>query len=548
MPKRRRRLARDEDDDDGDDDGDNDDDINDDLHGDDRHQSAASTLPRLPRGAGEWTPTAEALARHQPRRPRARSPMHHHPHPGDPSDAPLAVVGTSMAILIPETDADEEHGNLVPWAADAHVLLSRFDARHLLGDAHMTDVDSKRNDSDDGDDDDLDAHDTCHDDGFGAELHAWLEALTGDEALLNRERYADLLVALRQQRPDGAHDSDRDEPPLLRINPDFGPPVDAPQTVSISVAPRTVPPTDALTDERLSASSTQQIEEEDVADCIRAAEHIPIDMQVPRTARLHALIHRTAAFVRGKGPQMEILLKAREANNPALAFLNHNHAFAPYYRAAVHARISSPWSPDLAQVSALYARPTDLTLADLAQLAADRRYMSVLMRLAARFCSAYGEMFSELLLGWQAESNDPRLAFLSPASEDHREFIRLCARCRKQPALSTHDDALHNAAPQDMQCPSNDGTESVDSSDAAKRAERLRRARAMAERLRIAEQGTSPLQTATDEHAAATCAQGLDPPTAETAAPADASECKPRTRKWKKWDDPGLVPAPADPV
>jgi Surp module len=59
---------------------------------------------------------------------------------------------------------------------------------------------------------------------------------------------------------------------------------------------------------------------------------IPIDMEVPDTMKLHAIIEKTARFIAGQGAQMEILLKAKQANNRQFDFLNQDCKYFNYYR------------------------------------------------------------------------------------------------------------------------------------------------------------------------------------------------------------------------
>jgi Surp module len=48
--------------------------------------------------------------------------------------------------------------------------------------------------------------------------------------------------------------------------------------------------------------------------------------------KLHAIIEKTARFIAGQGAQMEILLKAKQANNRQFDFLNQDCKYFNYYR------------------------------------------------------------------------------------------------------------------------------------------------------------------------------------------------------------------------
>lgn len=59
---------------------------------------------------------------------------------------------------------------------------------------------------------------------------------------------------------------------------------------------------------------------------------IPPNMITPETKKLNAIIEKTAMFINQQGPQMEILLKMKQASNRQFDFLSFSSPLHPYYR------------------------------------------------------------------------------------------------------------------------------------------------------------------------------------------------------------------------
>ncbi|XP_028400439.1 splicing factor, suppressor of white-apricot homolog isoform X2 [Dendronephthya gigantea] len=76
-----------------------------------------------------------------------------------------------------------------------------------------------------------------------------------------------------------------------------------------------------------------------------AALDIPADMEVPDTEKLHVIIEKTAFFIKDHGPQMEIVVKAKQSGNTQFDFLQFDHRLNPYYKLILKAVRSGNYKP-----------------------------------------------------------------------------------------------------------------------------------------------------------------------------------------------------------
>lgn len=72
---------------------------------------------------------------------------------------------------------------------------------------------------------------------------------------------------------------------------------------------------------------------------------VPADIVLPATMKLHYLIEKTATFISKHGLQMEILIKAKQANNPQFEFLSFDCPLNPYYKLLVSSIRSGKYIP-----------------------------------------------------------------------------------------------------------------------------------------------------------------------------------------------------------
>lgn len=88
------------------------------------------------------------------------------------------------------------------------------------------------------------------------------------------------------------------------------------------------------TPEQSSETPKPDDEEDSITEPFVAPQnfYIPPNMVVPETMKQQAVIQKTAKFIASQGVQMEILLKAKQSNNPLFSFLLHADSLNPYYK------------------------------------------------------------------------------------------------------------------------------------------------------------------------------------------------------------------------
>ncbi|XP_063271570.1 splicing factor, suppressor of white-apricot homolog isoform X2 [Prinia subflava] len=79
-------------------------------------------------------------------------------------------------------------------------------------------------------------------------------------------------------------------------------------------------------------AQTENTEENEEPFVAPPGLNVPSDVELPPTAKMHAIIERTANFVCKQGAQFEIMLKAKQARNSQFDFLRFDHYLNPYYK------------------------------------------------------------------------------------------------------------------------------------------------------------------------------------------------------------------------
>lgn len=83
---------------------------------------------------------------------------------------------------------------------------------------------------------------------------------------------------------------------------------------------------------------------------------IPDGMEIPETAKMQAIIERTAVFVAKQGTQMEILVKAKQSGNPQFDFLLMDNWLNPYYKHVLKYVTEGKFVPETPQPSTVQAQ------------------------------------------------------------------------------------------------------------------------------------------------------------------------------------------------
>ncbi|XP_034472027.1 protein suppressor of white apricot isoform X2 [Drosophila innubila] len=82
-------------------------------------------------------------------------------------------------------------------------------------------------------------------------------------------------------------------------------------------------------------------------------------IQLPDTMKQHAIIEKTARFIATQGAQMEILIKAKQANNAQFDFLSQGGQLQPYYRHLLSAIKQGKYAPSMEAATDKANTPAD---------------------------------------------------------------------------------------------------------------------------------------------------------------------------------------------
>ncbi|KAM7034150.1 splicing factor, suppressor of white-apricot homolog isoform 5-T5 [Acridotheres tristis] len=229
---------------------------------------------------------------------------------GGSSRVELLVFGYACKLFRDDEKAQyqEQGRHLIPWMGDPKIMIDRYDGRGHLHDLSEYDAE----------------YSTWNRDYQLSEEEARIEALCDEERYLalhtdlleeearQEEEYKRLSEALAE---DGTYNAVG-----FRYGSDYYDPSEPTEEEEHQPAkPR----------ETAQTENTEENEEPFVAP---PGLNVPSDVELPPTAKMHAIIERTANFVCKQGAQFEIMLKAKQARNSQFDFLRFDHYLNPYYK------------------------------------------------------------------------------------------------------------------------------------------------------------------------------------------------------------------------
>uniref|UniRef100_A0A8C6ZQI6 Splicing factor, suppressor of white-apricot homolog n=1 Tax=Nothoprocta perdicaria TaxID=30464 RepID=A0A8C6ZQI6_NOTPE len=229
---------------------------------------------------------------------------------GGSSRVELLVFGYACKLFRDDEKAQyqEQGRHLIPWMGDPKIMIDRYDGRGHLHDLSEYDAE----------------YSTWNRDYQLSEEEARIEALCDEERYLalhtdlleeearQEEEYKRLSEALAE---DGTYNAVG-----FRYGSDYYDPSEPTEEEEHQPAKQR---------ETVQTENAEENEEPFVAP---PGLNVPSDVELPPTAKMHAIIERTANFVCKQGAQFEIMLKAKQARNSQFDFLRFDHYLNPYYK------------------------------------------------------------------------------------------------------------------------------------------------------------------------------------------------------------------------
>ncbi|XP_037672546.1 splicing factor, suppressor of white-apricot homolog isoform X2 [Choloepus didactylus] len=202
--------------------------------------------------------------------------------------------------------AQEQGQHLIPWMGDHKILIDRYDGRGHLHDLSEYDAE----------------YSTWNRDYQLSEEEARIDALCDEERYL--ALHTDLLEEEARQEEEYKRLSE-----ALAEDGSYN-------AVGFTYGSDYYDPSEPTEEEEPSKqrekTETEHSEENEEPFIAPLGLNVPPDVELPPTAKMHAIIERTANFVCKQGAQFEIMLKAKQARNSQFDFLRFDHYLNPYYK------------------------------------------------------------------------------------------------------------------------------------------------------------------------------------------------------------------------
>ncbi|XP_015276982.1 PREDICTED: splicing factor, suppressor of white-apricot homolog, partial [Gekko japonicus] len=222
----------------------------------------------------------------------------------------LLVFGYACKLFRDDEKAlqQEQGRHLIPWMGDASIMIDRYDGRGHLHDLSEYDAE----------------YSTWNRDYQLSEEEARIEALCDEERYL--ALHTDLLEEEARQEEEYKRLSE-----ALAEDGTYN-------AVGFTYSSDYYDPSEPTEEEeqpskaKLAATAIENVEENEEPFIAPVGLKVPSDVELPPTAKMHAIIERTASFVCKQGAQFEIMLKAKQARNSQFDFLRFDHYLNPYYK------------------------------------------------------------------------------------------------------------------------------------------------------------------------------------------------------------------------
>ncbi|XP_076675955.1 suppressor of white-apricot isoform X2 [Andrena cerasifolii] len=239
---------------------------------------------------------------------------------GEEEQQELLVFGYSCKLFRDDDKAKmiDQGKHLIPWMGDSTLKIDRYDGRGALGDLRIYEPPPG---------------------GFDqrtilTEDELKVEQLCDEEryrSLYNNDMEDSIYQEEEMKRLHQALDSENSENTYSHVAYNYNEEGnDSKVTCDDSQSPK----------------QSEGSQEEDQTFVPPPELEIPEGISLPETQKLNAIITKTALFISRQGGQMEILIKAKQANNPQFSFLSIDGRLHQYYRYILDAIKSGKYNPE----------------------------------------------------------------------------------------------------------------------------------------------------------------------------------------------------------